>query len=75
MNYIHTGEAYNFHQEYLARLEVLKSDETSVVLEPYHWRPWFLCAGELSDNPEADQNRAIARWYKKSSVAIKPIQK
>jgi len=73
--YIHTGEAYNFHQEYLARLEVLKSDETSVVLEPYHWRPWFLCAGELSDNPEADQNRAIARWYKKSSVAIKPIQK
>jgi len=70
--YIHTGEAYNFYQEYLARLEVLKSDEPNVIVEPYHWRPWFLCAGELSDDPGTPQNFAIARWYGKESVICQP---
>lgn len=66
--YIHTGEAYNFYQEYLARLEVLKSDEPNVVLEPYNWRPWFLHAGDLSENPEAEQNHAVAWYYGKESI-------
>lgn len=72
--YIHTGEAYNFYQEYLARLEVLRSDEPDVVLEPYRWRPWMICAGDLADYPEADENQAIAFWYNKNSVVCKPAQ-
>ena len=69
--YIKSGEANNFYQEYQVRLEKLKGEEANVVVEPYHWRPWFLCAGELSENPEADQNELIARWYGKESVICK----
>ena len=66
--YVHTGEAYNFHQEYLERVELLKSEEPNVVLKPYVYRPWFLCAGELSDDPDNESNRSLASWYGKSSV-------
>ena len=66
--YIHTGEAYNFYQEYLARVELLKSDAEPVVLEPYKWRPWFLCMGDLSDNPADESNMALATWYDKEEV-------
>lgn len=69
--YIKTGEANNFYQEYLVRLEKLRGEEPDVVVEPYHWRPWFLCAGELSGDPDADQNRLIARWYGKQSVVCR----
>ena len=41
--YVHTGEAYNFHQEYLERVEKLLGDEDDVQLQPYHYKPWFLC--------------------------------
>ena len=66
--YIHTGEAYNFYQEYLGRVEVLKSDAKEIVFEPYHWRPWFLCAGDLSDNPDDEANSALASWYDKDTI-------
>jgi len=66
--YVHTGEAYNFYQEYLARVEVLKSDAEPVVLKPYKWRPWFLCIGDLSDNPADESNMALAMWYDKDEV-------
>ena len=45
--YVHTGEAYNFHQEYLERVEKLLGDEDDVQLQPYHYKPWFLCMGDL----------------------------
>ena len=66
--YIHTGEAYNFYQEYLERVEALKGEGTDITVKPYVFKPWFLCAGELSDNPDAEPNRAIATWYGKNSV-------
>lgn len=66
--YIHTGEAYNFYQEYLKRVAILKSDRETVVLEPYFWRPWFLCLGDLSDNPDDESNTALASWYDKEMV-------
>lgn len=66
--YIHTGEAYNFYQEYLERVEILKSEEDEVVLKPYNWHPWFLCLGDLSDNPEDESNMALATWYDKETV-------
>lgn len=66
--YIHTGEAYNFYQEYLERVEILKSDESYVELTPYRWRPWFICMGDLSGNPEDESNRALAAWYGKAEI-------
>ena len=68
--YVHTGEAYNFHEQYLERVEMLKSDASRVVLEPYRFKPWFLCMGDLSDNPDSEENRAIADWYGKASVVV-----
>ena len=56
------------HQEYLGRVEVLKSDAKEIVFEPYHWRPWFLCAGDLSDNPDDEANSALASWYDKDTI-------
>ena len=69
--YIHSGEAYNFYHEYLERVEILRSDESDVVLKPYNYKPWFLCSGDLSENPDAEPNRAIATWYGKDSVVVK----
>lgn len=69
--YVHTGEAYNFYHEYLARVEILKSDEKDVVLEPYHFKPWFLCIGDLTDDPEREENRVVAEWYDKNTVIVK----
>lgn len=66
--YIHTGEAYNFYQEYLARVELLKGEDKVVEFEPYHWRPWMICMGDLSDNYKDESNMAIATWYKKDRV-------
>ncbi|MCM1045109.1 MAG: hypothetical protein NC417_06340 [Candidatus Gastranaerophilales bacterium] len=69
--YVHTGEAYNFYHEYMARVEILKSDEKDVVLEPYHFKPWFLCMGDLTDDPDREENRAVAEWYDKNTVIVK----
>lgn len=71
-HFVHTGEANNFYQEYLARVETLKNSGPHVVLEPYHWKPWFICIADLSEDPEAEQNRAVAEWYWKESVRVAP---
>lgn len=72
--YVHTGEAYNFYHEYLERVEQLESDEQNLVFEPYHFRPWLLYRGDLSENPSAEQNIALANWYGKQSVAVKAME-
>lgn len=72
--YIHTGEAYNFHQQYLERVEVLKSDVQDVLFEPYRFKPWFLCVDDLSEDPDNEANWAMAVWYGKNSVAVKKSQ-
>ena len=66
--YIHSGEAYNYHQEYLKRVEIIKNSEDIVMVEPYFYRPWILSVGELSDNYNSGANRAIALWYDKQAV-------
>lgn len=68
--YIHTGEAYNFYQQYLERVEVLKSEEQNVVFEPYRFKPWMLCIEDLSENPDNEANEAIADWYGKDMVIV-----
>lgn len=72
--YVHTGEAYNFYQEYEERVRLLNSDSRQVVFRPYNWRPWFLCMGDLSDNPEDEANRSLAAWYDKDSIVCETSQ-
>jgi len=69
--YVHTGEAFNFHEEYKDRVALLKSDEDNVVLGKYIYTPWMICMGDLGDNPDAEENQAVAAWYDKDSVIVK----
>lgn len=68
--FVHSGEAYNYHQEYLARVETLKGNGEDIVFEPYHFTPYPICSGDLSEDPEAEENRAVSNWYGKNSVRI-----
>lgn len=69
--YIHTGEAYNFHQEYLERVAILSGPDKDVQLPAYQFRPWFLCMGEISEDADNEANRSLAMWYHKDSVTLK----
>lgn len=69
--YVHSGEAANFHQEYLARVEAIKTGGDVVVVEPYYFRPAPLCPGDLREDPEYEPNEAIANWYGKQAVICK----
>ena len=69
--YVHTGEAYNFHQEYLERVAILSGPEKDVQLPAYQFRPWFLCMGEISEDADNEANRSLAMWYHKDRVTLK----
>lgn len=68
---VHSGEAYNFYQQYLERVELLKGDDSVVEFRPYDYTPWVICTGDLSEDPNAEENRAIADWYDKEAVICK----
>lgn len=68
--YIHTGEAYNFYLQYQDRIEKIENGDSVVALEPYVWKPYFLCIGDLSTDPTAQQNTSMANWYGKEAVYI-----
>ncbi|MCM1185888.1 MAG: hypothetical protein NC345_05075 [Lachnospira sp.] len=69
--YLHRKEAVRFYAEYRERLELLHSDEKDIVFAPYQCRPWFLCMGDLDENPDAEENQSVAAWYDKDSVVVK----
>lgn len=66
--FVHTGEAYNYHQEYLAREAICEGDEPDVVVRPYVFKPWVLCLGDLSEDPNYEPNRFMAAFYGKNSI-------
>ena len=68
--YVHTGEANNFHQEYLERVEILSGDEPDVQLPAYRYKPWFLCIGDISEDADNEANKSLAMWYSKNSVTL-----
>lgn len=70
-HYVHTGEAYNFHQEYLKRVEAIKNGGDVVVVEPYHFKPWIIFMGELSEDADSGPNSAIAHFYDKQAVMVR----
>ena len=66
--YVHTGEAYEFYNEYLARVEAVTNGQDVVEVTPYHFAPLFLCSGDLSDDPWNEANQAMAKWYEKQAI-------
>lgn len=68
-HYVHTGEADNYYREYLKRVDTIKNGGSEVVVEPYYFRPWILCAGDLGEDPANEANAAIANWYNKVAVS------
>lgn len=68
--YVHTGEAFNFYQEYLERVETIKNGGDVVAVKPYNYKPSMICMGELSEDPYSGQNAAIAKWYDKEAVIL-----
>lgn len=71
--YVHTGEAANFRQEHLNRLEIIEEGEgLDVVVSAHCFRPWLLCGkDELSSDPTAEQNRFAAEYYGLKSIRIR----
>ncbi len=70
-SYLQSGDAGGFYQEYQERLETLNSVERDVVLEPFHYYPRVLSVEDLSSEPSAEPNRAMAAWYDKDSIIVR----
>lgn len=70
--YVTSGEAKTFHDEYETRVQLLKSEQSDVVLKQYSIRPWFLGWRDLTDDPDAEENKAISTYYGKNSVITVP---
>ncbi len=66
--FVHTGEAYNYYQEYLDRVEICESNEPDVIVRPYVFKPWLLCLGDLSGDPSYEPNYFMALYFGKNSI-------
>ncbi len=66
--FVHTGEAYNYYHEYLDRVAICESDEADVVVRPYVFKPWLLCLGDLSEDPNYEPNKFMADFFGKNSI-------
>ena len=70
-HYVHSGEAYNYYHEYLQRVDTIKNGGDEIVVEPYLYRPWILCVGDLTEDSFYETNREMADWYGKESVSCR----
>lgn len=70
--YVHTGEAECYRNEFNARVDAIENGGDYVEVDPFIYRPWFLCQQEdLDTDYQAEQNVAMARWYGKAGIALK----
>ena len=62
--YIHTGEAYAFHEEFLERVNIIeRSGGGEVVVPEYAYKPWFLINRDISDDPTQEENRMMSEYF------------
>lgn len=71
---VHSGEAANFRQEYLQRVETIKNGEADVTVKTLDFRPWLLYASDLSSDSQSGANRFMANWYRKNSITCLPAK-
>lgn len=69
--YVHTGEAYEFYKEYLARVEMIENGGDIVVVPPYHFTPAPICVSDLFSDPAREENASMAGWYDKQAIICK----
>lgn len=67
--WVHTGEGYNFRQEYWDRLETIKNSGPDVVVRPYINKPDIFMPSDLSSDPNDEANRAMAGYYYKNTIS------
>ena len=68
--YVHTGDAYMYHQQFLDRVDALKGEEKVLVFEPYAYQPWLIYVGDGNQFPNQGVNYLLERWYGKESVSV-----
>ena len=69
--YVHTGEAAAYHNGFMNMVADIKSQGADVLVDRNVFKPSYLYAGELSEDPTYEPNVFIARWYGKNSIAVK----
>ncbi len=67
---VHSGEANVQYMEYEDRLDTIRAGGTDVTVTGYTVRPWYLRQTDLSENPNAEENTAMANWYGKNSITM-----
>lgn len=65
---LRAGEAKQYHEEYLQRLELLESDAEAVELEEFTVKPYLLYFDDITEDPYDWRNIGMARWYGKSLI-------
>lgn len=65
-----TGQAEEYHMEYLERLELLESGEKNLVLPAFTQRPFMLWVDDITEEPSDWRNAAMANWYIKDTVVL-----
>jgi hypothetical protein len=70
-HYVKSGEAHNFRQQYLRRVEQLNNSGPVVEFEPLDYKPWFLRAKDYSTDYWAEPNQFLAGWYGKEKVFVR----
>ena len=68
--YVHTGEAEAYHNGYLDMVREIKSQGADVKVVRNVFKPAYLYAGELSEDPAYEPNAFMARWYGKNSISV-----
>ena len=67
--FVHTGEANNYYKEYKYRVHMCESsEEADIVVHPYGYKPWVLCLGDLSEDPNYEPNKFMAQFFRKNSI-------
>lgn len=66
-----TGEAKQYHEEYMERVELLTGENESVELLPFSQKPYLLYFDDITSNKGDWRNSLVANWYNKESVCLK----
>jgi hypothetical protein len=71
--YIHTGEAYAFHEEFLDRVRIIEESDHKIVDVPeYGYMPWFLINRDITDDPNNEENRMMAIYFGTEGIRSVP---
>lgn len=68
---LRTGEAAQYHREYLDRVEALINEEKVIELKPFSIKPYLLYFDDITTDIYDWRNMAVARWYGKDQVYLR----